>query len=242
MARRLERLRSENTPGPWSREVVRGMLSNDLYRGISVWGRTRNQSRLLKKQDGSVELQEKTKGGRAVRQAAPMDDWTRTEVPALRIVSDELWSRVRRVARPRVRLRRRRTRGSRTPDSATVAYSQGSPAVLGAAGRWAWSRDGRTSSIVAATARVTRSRSRTGRVGRVSVINQQSGSPTWTRPSTPGSKSGRRNPAAPRGLGAPRYRGFTRRVDLRITSVPRAGGERPTSHRGNRQTAQRLSP
>src|SRR3989442_9418794 len=94
MARRLERLRSENTPGPWSREVVRGMLSNDLYRGISVWGRTRNQSRLLKKQDGSVELQEKTKGGRAVRQAAPMDDWTRTEVPALRIVSDELWSRV----------------------------------------------------------------------------------------------------------------------------------------------------
>src|SRR2546425_5397308 len=143
MARRLERLRSENTPGPWSREVVRGMLSNDLYRGISVWGRTRNQSRLLKKQDGSVELQEKTKGGRAVRQAAPMDDWTRTEVPALRIVSDELWSRVRRVARPRVRLRRRRTRGSRTPDSSTVACSQGSPGVHGAAARWAWTQIGR---------------------------------------------------------------------------------------------------
>jgi hypothetical protein len=90
-------LNSDHVPGPgkgsWSKEHVRNLTANDIYRGVLIFGKSR-----------SVET-----GGRVgKRETVPADDWMRVPVPALRIVSDELWSKVQRL-RAAIRARYMRT-------------------------------------------------------------------------------------------------------------------------------------
>ena len=71
--------------GSWDPSTVNAILQRELYRGVQVWGRHRNVD----------------KGGRTrLRSAQPAADWIRTEVPALRIVSDELWAAAQQRRRP----------------------------------------------------------------------------------------------------------------------------------------------
>jgi DNA invertase Pin-like site-specific DNA recombinase len=59
-----------------------GILNNELYRGIYIW----NRSRWVKDPDR----------GTRTRRERPRTEWQRRELPALRIVSEELWSEVKR--------------------------------------------------------------------------------------------------------------------------------------------------
>ena len=74
--------------GPWSESTIagdrrsgNGILNNELYRGVRVWNRHR------KKKDPAT--------GRARMFDNPESEWMRADVPALRIVSDELWQAVK---------------------------------------------------------------------------------------------------------------------------------------------------
>ena len=76
-------LKAERVPAPgpkgWCKGVVRWMLRNELYVGVAIYGRTR-----VVDQGGRV--------GKKV--AAPAADWIRVDVPACRIVSNDLWRKV----------------------------------------------------------------------------------------------------------------------------------------------------
>lgn len=90
-----KKLNAERAPAPrsqqgrpraWSSSSVREVLYRDLYRGESVWNRTR-------KRDAR---------GKVHQQARPETDWIRVKVPQLRIVSDDLWNKAHaRLARTR---------------------------------------------------------------------------------------------------------------------------------------------
>src|SRR6266567_4518047 len=74
-----DRVPAPGARGLWSKEILRTMLRNELYRGMAIYGKTK-----------SVD-----KGGAASkRERVPKDDWTRAEMPELRIISDELWQQV----------------------------------------------------------------------------------------------------------------------------------------------------
>ncbi len=78
-------LSAENVPAPgrkgWSKQVLKTLLVNDLYRGVVCFGRSRSAAR----------------GGSASRrEAAPKDEWTTVAMLELRSVSDELWAKVQR--------------------------------------------------------------------------------------------------------------------------------------------------
>jgi site-specific DNA recombinase len=85
MLRIAKLLNRENVPAPgarlgrpgdgWVAVTVRSILHRDLYRGISTWGRQR-------KRDKTGECRPSTR---------PESEWTRVEMPNLRIVSDDLW-------------------------------------------------------------------------------------------------------------------------------------------------------
>jgi site-specific DNA recombinase len=83
----VERVKHDPAPSPkgWSKYSVRNVLRNEIYRGWVVWGRT---SRSVVRTEAGV------KGYK--RSAVPESEWVREYHPALRIVSDELWERVRR--------------------------------------------------------------------------------------------------------------------------------------------------
>ena len=83
-------LNAENIPPPsnsrgrgvpsWGPSCLFAMLRNERYRGRIIWGRTR-----------------KTRNpdtGRKAQRDTPEADWTRTEIPQLRIISEELWGQV----------------------------------------------------------------------------------------------------------------------------------------------------
>ena len=61
----------------WSRYTIREMLHNERYRGVLVWDRTKKVRN--------------PETGRKISRARPESEWTRVEVPALRIVPEELW-------------------------------------------------------------------------------------------------------------------------------------------------------
>src|SRR6266542_2829284 len=61
----------------WSRYTIREMLHNERYRGVVVWNRTKKVRN--------------PETGRKVSKARPESEWTRVEVPGVRIVSKELW-------------------------------------------------------------------------------------------------------------------------------------------------------
>src|SRR5438445_5688447 len=75
-------LAEEGAPFPgrlgWSKQAVRRILANDLYRGVMVRGRSRS----------------KDAGGDVLRVRAPKDDWITVPAEHLRVVSDDLWARV----------------------------------------------------------------------------------------------------------------------------------------------------
>ena len=77
-------LNHDSVPGPrhehWSRYSILEMLRNERYHGIHVWGRT--------KKDRNPET------GRKVTRDAPPSGQRRVEVPAWRIVPEELWRAV----------------------------------------------------------------------------------------------------------------------------------------------------
>ena len=74
-----DRVPAPGSRGLWSKEILRTMLRNELYRGVAIYGKSK-----------SVD-----KGGSASkREWVPKKDWTRAEVPHLRIIDDALWQRV----------------------------------------------------------------------------------------------------------------------------------------------------
>ena len=87
-----KRLNREHVSGPcggkWSPSTVHGhhargtgILNNELYVGRLVW----NRLRYIKDPDT----------GRRVSRPNPRSEWVTVDVPALRIVDDELWARVK---------------------------------------------------------------------------------------------------------------------------------------------------
>jgi len=98
-------LSADGVPAPgsrglWSKEILRTMLRNELYRGVAIYGKTK-----------SVD-----KGGSASkREWVPKKDWTRAKVPHLRIIDDALWQRVQ------VRKQKTREYYLRAPDGHLVS-------------------------------------------------------------------------------------------------------------------------
>ena len=77
----------QGRPTAWATSSVRAVLRRPLYAGESVWNQSRKRDRW----------------GRQRQHARPESEWMRVEVPALQIVSGDLWQRahaelVRRVA------------------------------------------------------------------------------------------------------------------------------------------------
>jgi site-specific DNA recombinase len=62
----------------WATTGVRELLRRDLYRGVIVYGKTRNV----------------WKHGKRTKIAIPEKDWIKVSAPHLRVVSDNLWKRV----------------------------------------------------------------------------------------------------------------------------------------------------
>jgi len=81
ITRRLQ----ESVPGPWRRPWTQGsirrILQNEVYLGKLIWGRVNYE-----RQPGT---------NKKVRRLQPPEQWKVIEQPDLRIVSDNLWNRVR---------------------------------------------------------------------------------------------------------------------------------------------------
>ena len=70
----------QGRPRAWAPSSVRSVLHRELYRGVSVW----NQS------------QQSDAWGQRAWRSRPESEWIRTDVPQLRIVTDELWDKAQR--------------------------------------------------------------------------------------------------------------------------------------------------
>jgi site-specific DNA recombinase len=66
----------------WCPTAIKAILERDLYRGHMIWNRRKYQ-----KVPGT---------NRRVARPRPESQWVRTEIPDIRIVTEELWARVRR--------------------------------------------------------------------------------------------------------------------------------------------------
>lgn len=64
--------------GSWAPSSIRSILYNEKYRGIFVWN----------------QFQKTYRRGTKIRVKRPENEWLRTEIPDLRIVSPELWNKV----------------------------------------------------------------------------------------------------------------------------------------------------
>ncbi len=64
----------------WCPSSIRKILSNDRYRGLVFWGKTRKVR--------------SPRSGKRVQRDRPPTEWVKVEMPEQRIVSDELWERV----------------------------------------------------------------------------------------------------------------------------------------------------
>ncbi len=84
-----------------SPDKATGILNNELYRGVMIWNRSR--------------FVENPATKRRERRDNPESEWIKTEAPDLRIVSDDLWNRVKQAQRDRgiVALHQKRGRGPR---------------------------------------------------------------------------------------------------------------------------------
>jgi site-specific DNA recombinase len=81
VAAKLNRAKVAGPGGrPWSKEQVRRVVANRIYAGVMVYGKWRSVA----------------SGGKAnARELVPEAKWVVKEVPHLRVVSDQLWNRVR---------------------------------------------------------------------------------------------------------------------------------------------------
>ncbi len=90
-ARIARGLNAEGVPGPrpgrgWAKTCLWEMAFRDLYRGRSIYGKTRWVDR----------------GGTKVKEAVPADDWIDVKVPECRIIPETLWTAAHaRLARTR---------------------------------------------------------------------------------------------------------------------------------------------
>ena len=74
------RKRADRLNATWAPTCIRAMLRNEIYIGRKIW----NQRKFVKRPGTN----------KRVSRPQPRNEWTITEVPELRIVSDELWVRV----------------------------------------------------------------------------------------------------------------------------------------------------
>jgi len=83
----VERVKGLPAPGEkgWSKEAVKRILCREIYRGWVHWGKS--QRHVVRSESGRKIY---------ARSAVPKAEWVREFRPELRIVSDELWDRVRR--------------------------------------------------------------------------------------------------------------------------------------------------
>jgi site-specific DNA recombinase len=65
----------------WCPSSIRGILRNERYRGVVVWGKKQKVR--------------SPKTGKRVYKPRPEADWVRTKIPEQQIVADELWARVK---------------------------------------------------------------------------------------------------------------------------------------------------
>src|SRR5262249_1438905 len=80
IAKMLTPRRIPSPPGRgWASTGIREMLKRDLYRGVSVYGKTRWEWR----------------NGDKFKVDVPEKEWLHVPAPELRIISDGLWKRVR---------------------------------------------------------------------------------------------------------------------------------------------------
>ncbi len=100
LLRVVRTLNNEKIPSPsgrgWCTSGVREMLRRDLYRGISVYGKTKWEWR----------------DGGKFKVDVPESEWLRVPAPELRIIDDSLWQRVQqRIEQTRETYPGRRTNG-----------------------------------------------------------------------------------------------------------------------------------
>ncbi len=74
----LRKLTEAQIPGHWSKNIIRRVLTQDLYRGIATYGRTTLVD----------------DGGHGTRVRVDASQWISASVPNLRIIADELWEQV----------------------------------------------------------------------------------------------------------------------------------------------------
>src|SRR5262249_54625696 len=84
IVRKVKHLPAPGAKG-WSKEAVKHVLCRDIYRGWVVWGRS--QRSVVRSEAGKKVYS---------RTGVPESEWVREYHPDLRIVSDDLWERVRR--------------------------------------------------------------------------------------------------------------------------------------------------
>jgi len=81
----IEPPRNPNKAGipAWYPSTIKEITKNELYRGVRIWNRVQNVFNFAE--------------GKKSKRKRPPTEWTRVEVPELRIISDELWVRVQAV-------------------------------------------------------------------------------------------------------------------------------------------------
>jgi site-specific DNA recombinase len=81
----IEPPRNPNKSGipAWYPSTIKEITKNELYRGVRIWNRVQNVFNFAE--------------GKKSRRKRPPAEWTRVEVPELRIISDELWVNVQAV-------------------------------------------------------------------------------------------------------------------------------------------------
>jgi DNA invertase Pin-like site-specific DNA recombinase len=88
----VDRLNADGCKGPrgqrWRHGAVKRILANEKYRGLLIWGKT-----MYDRRPGTR---------RYVERPVPREQWRTTDRPELRIVSEDLWNRVKH-QRERVR-------------------------------------------------------------------------------------------------------------------------------------------
>jgi site-specific DNA recombinase len=95
----------------WCTSSIREMLRNERYRGVQIWNRTVKQRN--------------PETGRKTSRPRPTDEWVKQEVPAWRIVPEQLWEAVQsRIALVQGRFGRSRFGGTmRTSESRRYLFS-----------------------------------------------------------------------------------------------------------------------
>jgi DNA invertase Pin-like site-specific DNA recombinase len=81
ITRRLQESTSGPWGNPWSQNVIRRILRNEVYLGKLIWGRVNYE-----RQPGTNKM---------VCRKQPREQWKTVEQPELRIISDDLWQAVR---------------------------------------------------------------------------------------------------------------------------------------------------